>query len=194
MSRRGPLVLPVVAGLLLAGVCAVCGMDPWRAGTAGAVVATVAWLIGTAPRPSPSPRPAPAASVAPGVRTDLLDLAAGVQVDRGAVDPAALRRVQAAGGRRLRRLGLHLDRAGDLPAVERLVGPAALEVLRAQPDQLPLHGAGGRPPTLAAVLACVDRLEALDRPGSAPEDPSGRGTARGGSAGTPGDQPDRRHE
>lgn len=188
-----PLVLPLVAGLLVSGVCVVCGTGPERAATAGAVVAAVAWLVATARRPSSAPRPAPAAPAAPGVRRDLLTVAAGVEPGRGSVDPAALRRVQAAGSRRLRRLGLHLDRPGDLPAVERLVGPAALEVLRAQPEQLPLRGAGG-PPTLAAVLACVDRLEALDRPGSAPEDRSDRGTSRGSSAGTPGDQRDRRHE
>lgn len=138
-------------------VCWFFGADIWHAAAIAACLCAVgiAWITWPVERPVPWRQHHESHE---GGRWDVARLSWSLHGRRGRVGPEALRRVQAIGRRRL--ASYHLDplAPADVPAIENLIGGAALAVLRSS-------GAGSaaaHTPTMRAFVDCLDALDALE--------------------------------
>ena len=97
-----------------------------------------------------------------GGRSDVVRLSWTLYRRRGLASAEALRRVQAIGRRRLALRQLDPLEPSHAPAVERLVGTAALAVLRSPDGGLP----DSQLPTMRSLVRCLDALEPLEPVGA----------------------------
>jgi hypothetical protein len=97
-----------------------------------------------------------------GGRSDVVRLSWTLYRRRGLASAEAVRRVQAIGRRRLALHQLDPLEPSHAPAIERLVGGAALAVLRGSESSL----ASSQPPTMRSLVHCLDALDALDPVGA----------------------------
>lgn len=156
---RGCTIIVTVCAPIATLVCWYFGTDVWHAVavSAGLCAVGIAWVAWPDDRPVPwhehdEPRE--------GGRSDVMRLSWSLHAGRGRVGSEALRRVQAIGRRRLAVHQLDPMEPSHAPAIERLIGGAALAVLRPS-------GAGlssGRLPTMRSFVACLDALDTLAPP------------------------------
>ena len=154
---RGCALIVTIGGPAVTIVCWYFGADVWHA----VAIAACLCAVGVAWVAWPEERLASWQDhdgLRGGGRSDVVRLSWSFYGRRGRAGAEALRRVQAIGRRRLALRQLDPLEPSDAPAIERLLGGAALAVLRAPGTGL----SGSQLPTMRSLAHCLDALDALE--------------------------------
>lgn len=153
---RGCALLVSVCAPAATLVCWYFGADIWHAVAIAACVCAVgvAWVAWPAEQLTQWHKHDESRG---GGRSDVVRLSWSLYRRRGLASAEAVRRVQAIGRRRLALHQLDPLEPSHAPAIERLIGGAALAVLRWSD-----RSSSSQPPTMRALVHCLDALDALD--------------------------------
>jgi hypothetical protein len=150
------VVWSAIAGAAVAALLWYLGVEVYFSIALGLLIVAlcVVWAAfrGSATVPWPITEQAPTA----GTRSDVARLAWAFRTHRGSVREPAIRAVRELASRRLARHGLDLAAEADRDKIVATIGSAAYDALVAP---------GGILPSAAALSACLDALDALDRLG-----------------------------